>query len=154
MKLNTFGRTTRSPTTFTAVLRTLLGFLLIGAAVYMLVSTHITHMDCTKEVTGIVESIEEKKYSSRSSSRPVPHYRPVIVYEYNGASYSVTGYFEKNNYYTQGQEITVMIDPDHPGDYYLPDYGSTWYLYIIIVFGAGFMVFGLLTFKKLHGQGT
>ena len=133
-----------------AIIRIIVGVMLIAASLFVMITTHQKHDKCSYEVSGVVESIEEKKVSSRASSRPVTEYRPVIAFEYNGSKYTVSGFYDKNNYYRQGQDIKVMIDPDHPTEFYIPGKDSIWYAYFLTLPGLAFIVFGVLSIKRLR----
>ena len=75
-----------------AVMRILVGLILMGFGVTVIVYFGIEDKRCSAEVTGTVIRIETQQIRSRTE------YRPVFEYEYNGQVYTFNGYYDRSNY--------------------------------------------------------
>ena len=131
--------------TFTAVIRIIIGLMLIGFSVWAIADLTIQKNRCSEEVTGRVVRIEEVQRRSRTE------YRPVFEYEYNGEIYSFTGYYERRSSYSIGQTKKLRIDPKDPSDAFEAE-KSRWYVYPILIAGCGMLVFGIYTIKKANAD--
>ncbi len=130
---------------FSAVMRIIVGLILVGFSVFTLVASAEESKRCSEEVTGTVVRIEEVQRRSRTD------YRPVFEYEYNGQLYSFNGYYERTNYYSVGQTKQLRINPNDPTEAYLAQ-RSSWYVYPILIAGAGMLLFGIYTVKKARSD--
>lgn len=128
-----------------AVMRIIVGLILMGFGVFMLVSGYIQNSRCSEEVTGRVVRIEEVQRRSHTE------YRPVFEYEYNGEIYNFTGYYERRSSYSIGQTKKLRIDPKDPSDAFEAE-KSRWYVYPILIAGAGMLLFGIYTVKKARSD--
>ncbi len=130
---------------FSAVMRIIVGLMLIGFGVFFLVTITAQNKRCSEEVTGTVVRIEKQQVRNRTE------YRPVFEYEYNGQGYTFAGYFERTNYYDAGQKVKLRINPNDPTDAYISE-RSSWYLFPIIIAGVGMLAFGIYTVKKIKAD--
>lgn len=128
-----------------AVMRIIVGLILMGFGVTVIVYFGIEDKRCSAEVTGTVIRIETVQRRSRTE------YRPVFEYEYNGQVYTFNGYYDRSNYYNVGQTKTLKINPDDPTDAHLSQ-RSNWYAYPIFIAGLGMLVFGIYTIKKVRSD--
>ncbi len=125
---------------FRAIMRLLVGLMLIGFSVWSLVTDISQKNKCSEEVTGTVIRLDEQQRRSRTYSRPV------FEYEFGGQKYTFAGYFDRNNHYNVGQTTRLRINPNDPSDAYEAD-KSRWYIYPILIAGAGMLLFGIYTVK-------
>ena len=130
---------------FSAIMRILVGLVLIGFSVFFLVSGHMQSKRCSEEVTGTVVRLEQQQVRSRTE------YRPVFEYEFGGQSYTAAGYFDRNNHYNVGQTKKLRINPNDPTEAYDAE-KSHWYVYPILIAGVGMLAFGILTIKKVKSN--
>ena len=128
-----------------AVMRIIVGLILIGFSVFMLVTGYMQSSRCSAEVTGTVVRIETNQVRSRTK------YRPVYEYEYNGQKYTFAGYYENRNYFSVGQTKQLRLNPDDPTDAY-PSEQSRWYIYPILIVGIAMLSFGIVTVKKVRAE--
>lgn len=128
-----------------AVMRIIVGLILMGFGVTVIVYFGIEDKRCSAEVTGTVIRIETQQIRSRTE------YRPVFEYEYNGQVYTFNGYYDRSNYYNVGQTKTLKINPDDPTDAHLSQ-RSNWYAYPIFIAGLGMLAFGIHTIKKIKAD--
>lgn len=127
---------------FRAIMRLLVGLMLIGFGVFWLVDNAAQNKRCSEEVTGTVVRIEQQQVRSRTE------HRPVFQYEYNGQSYTFAGYFERTNYYNVGQKVKLRINPNDTTDAYISE-RSSWHLFAIMIGGVGMLAFGIITVIKI-----
>ena len=125
---------------FRAIMRLLVGLMLIGFGVFWLVDNAAQNKRCSEEVTGTVIRLDEQQRRSRTYSRPV------FEYEFGGQKYTFAGYFDRNNHYHVGQTTRLRINPNDPSDAYEAD-KSRWFIYPILIAGAGMLLFGIYTVK-------
>lgn len=128
-----------------AVMRIIVGLILIGFSIWAITDLTIQKNRCSEEVTGRVVRIEEVQRRSHTE------YRPVFEYEYNGEIYNFTGYYERRSSYSIGQTKKLRIDPNDPSDAYEAD-KSRWYVYPMLIAGAGMLLFGIYTIKKANAD--
>lgn len=128
-----------------AVMRIIVGLILMGFGVTVIVYFGIEDKRCSEEVTGRVVRIEEVQRRSHTE------YRPVFEYEYNGEIYNFTGYYERRSSYSIGQTKKLRIDPKDPSDAFEAE-KSRWYVYPILIAGAGMLLFGIYTIKKANAD--
>ena len=127
---------------FSAVMRLIVGLMLIGFSVFALVDLANQNKRCSEEVTGTIVQIEKVQRRSQTE------YRPVFEYEYNGQLYSFNGYYDRGNYYNVGQTKKLRINPNDPTDAYISE-RSNWYIYTILIMGVGMLAFGIITVIKV-----
>ena len=128
-----------------AVMRIIVGLILIGFSIWAITDLTIQKNRCSEEVTGRVVRIEEVQRRSHTE------YRPVFEYEYNGEIYNFTGYYERRSSYSIGQTKKLRIDPKDPSDAFEAE-KSRWYVYPILIAGAGMLLFGIYTIKKANAD--
>ena len=128
-----------------AVMRIIVGLILIGFSIWAITDLTIQKNRCSEEVTGRVVRIEEVQRRSHTE------YRPVFEYEYNGEIYNFTGYYERRSSYSIGQTKKLRIDPKDPSDAFEAE-KSRWYVYPILIFGIAMLTFGIVTVKKVRAN--
>ena len=130
---------------FTAIIRIIVGLLLTGFSIWTLVTVHSQKSRCSEEVTARVVRLEEQQIRNRTN------YRPVFEYQYDGQIYTTAGYFDRNNHYNVGQTTRLRINPNDPSDAYEVE-KNRWYIYPILIAGAGMLLFGIYTVKKARSD--
>lgn len=131
----------------TAVIRILVGLMLMGFSTWALVTDISQKNRCSEEVTATVVRIEDKQYRNRSRT----YTRAVYEYKYNGQTYTFAGYFSEYNHYNVGQTTRLRINPSDPSDAYEAE-KNRWYIYPILIAGAGMLLFGIYTVKKARSD--
>lgn len=129
----------------TAVIRILVGLMLMGFSTWALVTDISQKNRCSEEVTAKVIRLEEQQIRNRTD------YRPVFEYEFGGQKYTFEGYFDRNNHYNVGQTTRLRINPNDPSDAYEAE-KNRWYIYPILIAGAGMLLFGIYTVKKARSD--
>ena len=124
----------------TAIIRIIVGLLLIGFSTWALAADISQKNKCSEEVTAKVIRLEEQQIRNRTD------YRPVFEYQYDGQIYTTAGYFDRNNHYNVEQTTRLLINPNDPNDVYEAD-KSRWFIYPILIAGAGMLLFGIYTVK-------
>lgn len=129
----------------TAIIRIIVGLLLIGFSTWALVTVISQKNRCSEEVTAKVIRLEEQQIRNRTD------YRPVFEYQYDGQIYTTAGYFDRNNHYNVGQTTRLRINPSDPSDAYEVE-KNRWYIYPILIAGVGMLLFGIYTVKKARSD--
>ncbi|MBQ1903198.1 MAG: DUF3592 domain-containing protein [Ruminococcus sp.] len=129
----------------TAIIRIIVGLMLMGFSTWALVTDISQKNKCSEEVTAKVIRLEEQQIRNRTD------YRPVFEYQYDGQIYTTAGYFDRNNHYNVGQTTKLRINPNDPSDAYEVE-KSRWYIYPILIAGAGMLLFGIYTVKKARSD--
>lgn len=79
---------------------------------------------CTEEVTAVVVDMDEIKSTHRTKKRhyTTTTYAPVYRYEYNGKEYTKKSNVSSSNpKFTEGDKVKIMLDPNDPTKFYVPD---------------------------------
>ena len=129
----------------TAVIRILVGLMLMGFSTWALVTDISQKNKCSEEVTAKVIRLEEQQIRNRTD------YRPVFEYEFGGQKYTFEGYFDRTNHYNVEHTTRLRIDPNDPSDAYEAE-KNRWYIYPILIAGVGMLLFGIYTVKKARSD--
>ncbi len=90
-------------------------------------------------------------HSRSSDSRATVSYHPVVEFQADGRTLTITGSGQANRpAYDQGQPVTVVYDPRKPTEAVVDDFWQAWAgPLFLIVFGVGFVFFGFLAYRMM-----
>ncbi len=124
---------------FLAVFLILFGLGFGAGGTVVLVGQFGSKARCTVEVQSVVS--EMKEHVSHDKGHSSYTYSPVFFYEYNGQKYKRQSSVASDPpEYSEGQQVTLKINPDDPTEIYVPDENTGWVLGFVFA-GAGAAIF-------------